>query len=343
MIADFSKQISQIVSGCEMLHCDVLTDVSMSERTTYGVGGIAACLIKTSHDKAHLVASMLATFPEVPVLVLGRGSNLLVSDEGFPGVVVVVVGATGADAITVDGDIVTAGGGLLMPVLARRSVAASRGGLEWCVGIPGTVGGAVRMNAGGHGADMMASLVAADVVSCRSGKKMTIAAEHLGLHFRGSALSSHHIIASVQLSTLQSNPEAGTAEINAIVSWRREHQPGGRNAGSVFVNPGEGLQSAGALIDSAGLRGYGVGAAHVSEKHANFIQVSDGATSRDVLAVMEHVQDTVNSVHGVQLCSEVRLVGFADEVGARFSDGRHHSDQREASSRALSILLGESP
>lgn len=342
MTADFSKQISQIVSGCEMLHCDVLTNVAMSERTTYGVGGVAACLVKTSHDKAHLVAAMLATFPEVPVLVLGRGSNLLVSDEGFPGVVVVVVGATGADAITVDGDVVVAGGGLLMPVLARRSVAASRGGLEWCVGIPGTVGGAVRMNAGGHGADMIASLVTADVVSCRSGEKKTIAANDLGLHFRGSALSSHHIVASVSLLTNETTAEAGTAEINSVVAWRREHQPGGRNAGSVFVNPGDGSMSAGALIDSAGLRGFSVGAAQVSDKHANFIQVSDGATSRDVLAVMEHVQDTVHNLHGVHLCSEVRLIGFDDDAVARFSDARHQSDERQTSVRVLGALLGES-
>ncbi len=341
MSVDFSQQIGHIVSGCEMLHCDVLIDVSMAERTTYGVGGSAACLIKTTHDKAHLVAAMLATYPEVPVLVLGRGSNLLVSDEGFPGVVVVVVGATGADAITVENDIVHAGGGLLMPVLARRSVAASRGGLEWCVGIPGTVGGAVRMNAGGHGADMISSLVSADIVSCRSGQKKTIAAADLGLHFRGSALSPEHIVASVQLVTHQITPEAGTAEINSVVAWRREHQPGGRNAGSVFVNPGDGSDSAGALIDSAGLRGFTVGGAQVSEKHANFIQVSDGAAARDVVAVMEHVQETVLARHGVQLCSEVRLIGFGDEVSHRFSDARHTSDDRQATVRALGAMLGE--
>lgn len=343
MTPDFSKQISQIVSGCEMLHCDVLMNVSMSERTTYGVGGIAACLVKTSHEKAHLVAAMLATFPEVPVLILGRGSNLLVADEGFPGVVVVVVGATGADAITVEGDVVIAGGGLLMPVLARRSVAASRGGLEWCVGIPGTVGGAVRMNAGGHGADMIASLLSADVVSCRSGEKKTIAAADLGLHFRGSALAQHHIVSSVQLTTNQTTPEAGTAEINAVVSWRREHQPGGRNAGSVFVNPGDGSESSGALIDNAGLRGFTVGGAQVSEKHANFIQVSDGASSHDVLAVMKHVQDTVHGLHGVLLRSEVRLVGFDADVVARFSDARHDSDERQSLAHALGALLGETP
>jgi UDP-N-acetylmuramate dehydrogenase len=300
------------------------------------------CVVKTPHEKAPLVAALLSAFPDVPVLVLGRGSNLLVSDEGFPGVVVVVTGATGTDAISVDGDLVTAGGGVLMPVLARRSVGASRGGLEWCVGIPGTVGGAVRMNAGGHGADMVASLLSADIASCSSGTTMTIAAGDLGLHFRGSALLPHHIVTSVQLKTHETTTENGTAEINSVVAWRREHQPGGRNAGSVFVNPGDGATSAGALIDSAGLRGFCVGGAQVSEKHANFIQVSDGAAARDVLAVMEHVQVTVAAVHGVHLFSEVRLCGFDSDTSTRFADPRHTNDERMLSVRNLSNLLGES-
>ena len=198
------------------------------------------------------------------------------------------------------------------------------------------------MNAGGHGADMLMSLVSADVASCRSGKTVTISASDLGLHFRGSALLAHHIVTSVKLKTHEIAIELGTSEINGVVSWRREHQPGGRNAGSVFVNPGDGETSAGALIDSAGLRGFSVGGAQVSEKHANFIQVSDGATSRDVLAVMEHVQDTVAEVHGIRMCSEVRLCGFDSGTSARFADPRHTNDDRMMLVRRLSNLLGES-
>lgn len=342
MTPELTKQISQIIAGCEALHCDVLTDVSMAERTTYGVGGKALCLVKTPHEKAHLVAAMLSTFPDVPVLILGRGSNLLVADEGFPGVVVLISGATGADAISLDGDVVTAGGGVLMPILARRSVGASRGGLEWCVGIPGTVGGAVRMNAGGHGADMLASLVSVDVASCVSGITTTVSAPDLGLHFRGSALLPHHIVTSARLMTHAITTEQGTAEINDVVSWRREHQPGGRNAGSVFVNPGDGATSAGALIDAAGLRGFSIGGAQVSEKHANFIQVSDGAAARDVLAVMEHVQDRVDAVHGIHLYSEVRLCGFTIETSIRFTDPRHTDDERLIAVARLKDVLGES-
>lgn len=341
MSAELVRHLSQIVAGCEALHCDVFTDVSMAERTTYGVGGKAACLVKTSHEVAPLVAAMLSSFPDIPVLILGRGSNLLVSDDGFPGVVVVLSGATGQDAIVVDGNVVTAGGGVLMPVLARRSVGASRGGLEWCVGIPGTVGGAVRMNAGGHGADMLTSLMSADVASCISGKTVTIDVGDLGLHFRGSALQPHHIVTSVRMLTHDTTTEQGTAEINGVVSWRREHQPGGRNAGSVFVNPGDGATSAGALIDAAGLRGFSIGGAQVSEKHANFIQVSDGAMALDVLHVMEHVQDKVNAIHGVHLYSEVRLCGFDDVATARFADPRHVHGERMIAERHLRDLLGD--
>ena len=127
-----------------------------------------------------------------------------------------------------------------MPVLARRSVGAGRGGLEWCVGIPGTVGGAVRINAGGHGAEMVDNLIDARLVSLKSGNVCVVPNADLGLHFRGSALSQHHVVLSARFQTSNITPEEGTTTINSVVAWRREHQPGGRNAGSVFVNPAHG-------------------------------------------------------------------------------------------------------
>jgi UDP-N-acetylenolpyruvoylglucosamine reductase len=157
-------------------------------------------------------------------------------------------------SITCVGDVVSAAGAMLMPVLARRSVQAGRGGLEWCVGIPGTVGGAVRMNAGGHGAEMDDSLLSARVLSLRSGATHVVPKSALGLHFRGSALSAHHIVMSAEFSTSAQDVQKGTAELDNIVAWRREHQPGGRNAGSVFVNPAPGSGSAGALIDQKSMR-----------------------------------------------------------------------------------------
>jgi UDP-N-acetylmuramate dehydrogenase len=272
---------------------------------------------------------------------MGRGSNLLIADKGFDGVVVVMAPSSTENAVTVDGDIVEAGGAMLMPVLARRSVGAGRGGLEWCVGIPGTVGGAVRMNAGGHGADMAASVVDATVLSLRSGQIVRVSAEQLGFYFRGSALSNNHVVLSVRMRTSTQEAASGTAEINAVVSWRREHQPGGRNAGSVFVNPGAGDESAGALIDSAGLRGFTIGSVSVSEKHANFIQATEGSTAADIAAVMAHVQSTVEEVHGIRIYSEVCLVGFSPDLMTRFTHPSHSSALQVAAKEYLQTLLGE--
>ena len=320
---------------------DIRTDVSMSMLTTYGVGGPAACVVKATIDHIDRVAEILSAHPEIPVVVAGRGSNLLIADQGFEGVVVLLAGATGDDAVEIRDDRVRVGGGVLMPVLARRTVAAQRGGLEWCVGIPGTVGGAVRMNAGGHGADMASSLLDVDIVSLKSGRRETVPVHMLGLHFRGSVIAAHHVVAQTTLVTRPTDTVTGTNEINAVVSWRREHQPGGRNAGSVFVNPFDGAHSAGALIDDIGLRGYTVGGAHVSEKHANFIQASDGATAADIIGIMQHVQEEVERVHHIRLRSEVRLIGFSSEIEEQFADPRHNEPERLTAGLNLRKVLGE--
>ena len=321
---------------------DVHSDRALAPLTTYGVGGNGACVVKVSStDQVVAVSEILRSHPGVETLVMGRGSNLLIADNGFDGVVIVMAPSSTENAVTVDGDIVEAGGAMLMPVLARRSVGAGRAGLEWCVGIPGTVGGAIRMNAGGHGADMEASVVDATVLSVRSGQIARVSAEQLGFYFRGSVLSNSHVVLSVRMRTTEQDSAIGTTEINAVVAWRREHQPGGRNAGSVFVNPGAGDESSGALIDSAGLRGFTIGAVSVSEKHANFIQAGEGSTAADIAAVMSHVQSTVEHVHGIRLYSEVCLVGFSEDLMTRFSHPSHTSEPHIAAKKNLQSLLGE--
>ena len=334
--------IGALIAEMASAGLEVHSDRPLAPLTTYGVGGNGACVVKvSSSDQVIAVSEVLRRHPGVETLVLGRGSNLLIADKGFDGVVVVMAPSSTENAVTVDGDIVEAGGAMLMPVLARRSVGAGRGGLEWCVGIPGTVGGAVRMNAGGHGADMAASVVDATVLSLRSGQIVRVSAEQLGFYFRGSALSNNHVVLSVRMRTSTQEAASGTAEINAVVSWRREHQPGGRNAGSVFVNPGAGDESAGALIDSAGLRGFTIGSVSVSEKHANFIQATEGSTAADIAAVMAHVQSTVEQVHGIRIYSEVCLVGFSPDLMTRFTHPSHSSALHVAAKEHLQTLLGE--
>ncbi len=321
---------------------DVHSDRPLAPLTTYGVGGNGACVVKVSSaDQVVVVSEILRGHPEVETLVMGRGSNLLIADKGFDGLVVVMAPSPTENAVSVVGNIVEAGGAMLMPVLARRSVGAGRGGLEWCVGIPGTVGGAVRMNAGGHGADMTSSVIDATVLSLRSGQIVRVSAEQLGFYFRGSALSGSQVVLSVRMKTALQDSVIGTTEINAVVGWRREHQPGGRNAGSVFVNPEAGDESAGALIDSAGLRGFTIGAVTVSDKHANFIQAGEGSTAADIAAVMSHVQSTVEDVHGIRLYSEVCLVGFSADLMTRFSHPSHTSEAHVVAKEHLQSLLGE--
>jgi UDP-N-acetylmuramate dehydrogenase len=304
-------------------------DEPLAPLTTYRVGGTAALFVKAT-DEADLAAVARARRETgLPVLVVGRGSNLLVADEGFAGIAVSVAELAGAIDVGAavepgpDGEpvVVTAGGGVALPVLARRTAAAALTGFEWAVGVPGSIGGAVKMNAGGHGSDMAACVVDVDVVDLTgpTGAPVTVSAASLGLRFRGSDLSDDQVVLRARLGLRRGSRIEAEREIADIVRWRREHQPGGQNAGSVFVNPVPGEVSAGALVDALGLRGFRIGSAWVSEKHANFIQAAEDGRSADVRAVMEEVRRRVADATGYRLRSEVRLIGFADLPTARAS------------------------
>jgi UDP-N-acetylmuramate dehydrogenase len=211
--------------------------------------------------------------------------------------------------VEIDGTSVRAGGAASLPVVARTTAAAGLRGFEWAVGVPGSIGGAVRMNAGGHGSDMAAVLRRIRAVDLGSGKDVVVSAAELDLGYRHSALATADIVVWAELELHHGDAAGAEEEIASIVRWRRANQPGGQNAGSVFTNP-EG-DSAGRLIDAAGMKGFRVGSAHVSEKHANFIQADDGGSADDVLALMQAVIDRVSAHEGVLLQPEVRLVGFA--------------------------------
>ncbi len=288
----------------------VQCNVALGPMTTYRVGGPAAIFVRVT-DRRQLVAVADAAHASgLPVLVVGRGSNLLVADAGFGGL---AIGLVDLDA-TIDIDrgtaVVTASAGVALPVLARKTAACGLTGFEWAVGVPGSIGGAVRMNAGGHGSDMAASLVAATVFDLGDGTERTLAVDELGLGFRSSGLAPQQVVFDATLQLQQGDADESARLIGEIVSWRRANQPGGQNAGSVFVNPVPGEVSAGALIDAAGLRGYRLGTATVSDKHANFIQADDGGRADDVLALMTEVRASVEATSGYRLRSEIRLVGF---------------------------------
>ncbi len=193
--------------------------------------------------------------------------------------------------------------------MARRTAAAGLTGFEWAVGVPGSIGGAVRMNAGGHGSDMAACLERARVVDLAAGAAAWRSAADLELGYRRSNLAVTDVVVAAEVRCAHGTREEAEELIAEIVRWRRANQPGGQNAGSVFTNP-EG-DSAGRLVDAAGLKGFRIGTAEVSTKHANFVQADEGGSAEDVLAVIRAVQARVEEACGVSLRTEVRLIGFA--------------------------------
>lgn len=283
---------------------------SLAPYTTYRVGGAAAVFASPRNDADLYLISEVVHDTELPTLVVGRGSNLLVADAGFPGIVISL--ATMAEWVRFEDVVVHAGAAMALPVLARRCVGAGLVGFEWAVGVPGSVGGAVRMNAGGHGSDMATTLIGVHLLDLRTTSHAWVAVEKLGLRFRGSDIGDHQVVLDAQLRLQHGDTQAAEATLAEIVRWRREHQPGGQNAGSVFVNPIPGQLAAAELIDKLGLRGFRIGGASVSEKHANFIQAGEACTANDVRAVIEHVRTEVQRKLGVALRSEVTLVGFND-------------------------------
>lgn len=284
-------------------------DVPLGPLTTYRVGGPAALFLEAGDEADLDLARRAVGESGVDVVVVGRGSNLLVADRGFPGLAVVL--GEGFTGIEVEGAGAVAGGAVALPVLARRTAAAGLTGLEWAVGVPGSVGGGVRMNAGGHGSDIAATLVSARIVDLAApapARPGEVAAPALGLGYRRSALTATSVVVSARFALAPGDREEAEHRISEIVRWRREHQPGGSNAGSVFANPSG--DSAGRLIEEAGLKGHRVGSAFVSPRHANFVQVDDSGSADDVARLLDEVARIVVERTGVRLELENRLVGF---------------------------------
>lgn len=288
----------------------VRRDVPIGPLTTYRVGGAATWFVEPSSvDELVGVAAVVAEFA-VPTLVVGKGSNLLVADAGFDGLVLHLGDAFAA--VGIDGTTVVAGAAASLPVVARQTVAAGLRGFEWAVGVPGSVGGAVRMNAGGHGSDMAASLREVRVVDLALGQDVRMTVEDCGLGYRRSSIRSHQVVVEATLELTEGGVIGGEVELGEIVRWRRQHQPGGQNAGSVFTNPPG--DSAGRLIDLSGCKGHRIGTAEVSTKHANFIQADAGGSADDVAALMAHVRASVAAARSVDLHAETVMVGFAPGV-----------------------------
>lgn len=291
----------------------VETGVPLARFTTYRLGGPALLFVEPSgEDDLRAVSELLESEggpDELPVLVVGRGSNLVISDHGFPGVVVHLGAAFNWIRFDEGSDTrIAAGGAGLLPQVANWTARRSLTGFEWTISIPGSVGGGVRMNAGAHGSDMSESLVDAVVWRLDVGTVETVPNEGLDYSYRRSNLAATDVVLQARFQLERAPEDAIRARIESFRKHRAETQPGAlQNAGSVFKNPSG--DSAGRLVEAAGLKGFSVGGASVSELHANFFIAGDGALAQDVKDLVEHVRGVVKDVHGVELEPEIRFIG----------------------------------
>jgi UDP-N-acetylmuramate dehydrogenase len=301
----------------------ILRDEPLARHTTMRVGGPADLLVTARNAFELRAVVRYARTRGIPHIVIGRGSDIVVADRGIRGLVVICR----AEGSRIDGRSYVAEAGVPMARVATETAAAGLTGLEFGLAIPGTVGGAVWANAGAHESDVAAVLDSATVLRA-DGKETTVDAAGLALGYRDSALkvrpdardvtptATADLLVSATFALTPSDPERVRAALDDIRAWRRAHQPlGVPSAGSVFRNPSDG-PAAGRLIDQAGLKGFRIGGAAVSPKHANFIVNDRQGSAGDVRAVALAVRDEVERRFAVRLAFEILFVGAWDEEPA---------------------------
>ena len=296
-------------------------NASLARITWFRVGGPAEVVFRPA-DRDDLMAFLAAKPDEVPVTLIGVGSNLLVRDGGVPGVVI-RLGREFAE-IEIEGDEVVCGAGALDANVAKAAKLAGLGGLEFLFGVPGTIGGALRMNAGAYGSELKEVLVSAEACDA-DGDLKTLAPEDMGLSYRHASVPADWIFLSARLRGRPAEPAAIAARMAEIQGARDETQPiRSRTGGSTFKNPppeiSDGLK-AWQLIDQAGCRGMKRGGAMVSEKHCNFLINTGDATAADLEELGEAVRAAVRNTSGIELEWEIRRIGLPlaanDDAGGR--------------------------
>jgi UDP-N-acetylmuramate dehydrogenase len=280
--------------------------------TSFRIGGPAALFVEAEDDHALEAVGQAIEETGVPVAVIGKGSNVLVSDEGFAGIVVRL--GRGYRWAGRAGDLLTAGGAMPLPALAGIAMRHRLAGLEFGVAIPASLGGAVKTNAGAHGRSMSEVIERVEVYSLSQAARLSVAAENAGFGYRRSTLSPDGIVVGATARLAIGDEEAIRARMEEARDWRRRTQPLAEpNCGSVFKNPDR--DHAARLIEAVGAKGLRLGSAHVSEKHSNFIVADPGASSSDVWMLIEHVRALVESHAGVRLETEVELMGDVADAG----------------------------
>ena len=286
---------------------NLIIDCDMSKFTSFRAGGKADCLVQPQ-DKEQLKAVLqLLAGSDVPYMVMGNGSNILVKDSGYKGIIVKMGDAF--SSIEIDGTVLTAGCGTMMSRVANAALEAGLTGFEFASGIPGSLGGAVFMNAGAYGGEMVQIIKEATLISKDGSREYTVTCDELELSYRHSKLhETGDIAVSVTIQLAEGDKEAIQAEMKDLAAKRNSKQPVHLpSAGSFFKRP-EGY-FAGKLVQDAGLKGFSVGAAQVSPLHSGFVVNNGGATATEILQLMEIVQATVMEKFGVKLEPEVRIIG----------------------------------
>ena len=281
----------------------------MASLTTFRIGGAAALFLEPEDERDLAAAADAIVRTDIPFVVLGKGSNVLVADAGFPGLVLRL--GRGFRWAARDGDVLRAGGAMPLPALAGVALQHGLAGLSFAVAIPASLGGAVRMNAGAHGGQLSDVVESIATFGLRGGESRDLPAAAAGFGYRHTDLDADAVVTGAQLRLQPGDPARIRAAMDEARRWRRETQPIAEpNCGSVFTNPpGE---HAAALIDAAGLKGASIGGASVSTKHANFIVTAPGATAADVRALIELVRAGVDRASGIVLQTEVRTIGGPD-------------------------------
>lgn len=296
---------SKLFDLCKEIECEYSTDTLLKDYTSFKIGGKADVMIfPDSIEKVSAVIRFIGC-ENITALVLGKGSNMLVDDDGFRGV---VINTCRLDDLTlVDETTVVCQCGVSLSKLCRFALENSLTGLEFAFGIPGTAGGAAYMNAGAYGGEMKDVLVSCEHINA-DGSIGVFNADELKLGYRHSVYSdSDMLITSLTLKLSKGNSDEIKAKMDELMGKRRDKQPlEYPSAGSTFKRP-EGY-FAGALIEQCNLKGFTVGGAQVSEKHAGFVVNKGGATASDVISVIEHCKKTVFENTGVTLEPEVKII-----------------------------------
>lgn len=298
---------NKLALSAEKLGAVVERDVPMSKYTSFRAGGNAKLLIKPDSLKTLSAVIMLCAENNIEPFVIGNGSNLLVSDKGFDGVII-KMGAENSEIKLLDSETIFCGAGATMKSLCNFACENSLSGLEFAFGIPGTLGGAVYMNAGAYGGEMKDVLFSCEHID-KKGNIGVLSKDELNLGYRRSAYTDNGFtVVSAIMKLKKADKSEIKASMNDKLSRRREKQPlEYSSAGSTFKRP-EGY-FAGALIEQCGLKGYTVGGAQVSEKHAGFVINKGGATATDIITLIKDVQKKVYDKFGVTLETEVKIIG----------------------------------